>query len=192
MYLSRFIMDVVDLSIDDCWVKYLNGDRLDCRKRNLRVLNRTAGKRTWSEVNDWRSYGFDRGDYERLLEAQGGVCAICKEAPEPSTMLGLGPRTPVRKRKLAVDHCHDTGIVRGLVCYFCNNGLGSFRDDPDMLEDAADYIRKFNHEYWEREICSGMDSESYVSPPPLLVSEVRSELRRREASDDAGGWESDI
>lgn len=76
------------------------------------------------------TYGLRPGDYERMLEEQEGVCAICRN-PEPAG-----------KWRLAVDHCHMTGVVRGLLCQMCNQGLGRFSDDPARLERAAAYLRK--------------------------------------------------
>jgi hypothetical protein len=64
-------------------------------------------------------------DYDALLQRQGGVCAICKTPP---------------KRLLSVDHDHDTGAVRGLLCSTCNSGLGHFKDDPLRMRSAAEYI----------------------------------------------------
>jgi hypothetical protein len=52
-------------------------------------------------------------------------------------MLRLG-----RKLRLNVDHCHVTGKVRGILCNSCNNGLGRFRDNPDLLLKAADYLQQ--------------------------------------------------
>lgn len=54
-------------------------------------------------------------------------CAICFEAPR------LGER-------LAVDHCHETGVVRGLLCRRCNTGIGLLRDDPMVLNAAVAYL----------------------------------------------------
>ena len=56
-----------------------------------------------------------------MLEAQGGHCAIC-------------PARPDRLASMHVDHCHETGRIRGIVCLNCNQGLGKFRDDPGLLE----------------------------------------------------------
>ncbi len=78
-------------------------------------------------------YGLTRADYDAMLLAQGGVCAICK-CPEISTYRG-------KIRDLAVDHSHKTGTIRKLLCTRCNQGLGGFRDDPLLLEAAAAYLR---------------------------------------------------
>lgn len=69
-------------------------------------------------------------EYDRMLERQGGVCAIC----------GNGASDAIRKN-LAVDHCHGTGRVRGLLCGNCNTGLGSFKDDPVLLRRAIKYLK---------------------------------------------------
>lgn len=66
-------------------------------------------------------------EFDRLYEEQKGKCAIC------STPMG---------KKANVDHCHSTGVVRGLLCRGCNFGLGFFRDDPDRLVRAAQYVEE--------------------------------------------------
>lgn len=73
-----------------------------------------------------RKFGIGAADYDRMLEAQGGRCAICQLQP--------------RRRYLAVDHNHSTGAVRGLLCDPCNHGLGNFLDDPDLLRRALAYL----------------------------------------------------
>jgi hypothetical protein len=77
-------------------------------------------------------YGIKRADYDRLLAEQNGVCAICGGGP-----VGNGKRYG----RLSVDHDHDSGIVRGLLCGTCNSGLGMFKDDAYICEAAADYLR---------------------------------------------------
>lgn len=79
-------------------------------------------------------YGISRSDYERMRDEQGGVCAICS-GPETSR----DPRWS-KLRELAVDHCHLTGRVRGLLCFACNSGIGKFSDSPDTLRAAAIYL----------------------------------------------------
>lgn len=65
--------------------------------------------------------------YTGLLERQEGRCAICHEA--------------VGELALAADHDHESGAIRGLLCSRCNNGLGSFRDDPALLQTAIAYLK---------------------------------------------------
>lgn len=65
-----------------------------------------------------------------MLEAQGGVCAICK-----------GPETKPNAKYLAVDHDHATGAVRGLLCNNCNRAIGLLGDDAERLIAGADYLR---------------------------------------------------
>ena len=75
-------------------------------------------------------YGLTSEAYERLLQAQGGTCAICH-------------RRPKLKRQLDVDHCHATKITRGLLCDACNRALGYFKDDERLLTTAIAYLRRF-------------------------------------------------
>jgi hypothetical protein len=74
-----------------------------------------------------RTYGISVGEYDEMLAAQQGVCAICG-------------RTPRDDISLHVDHCHVTGRLRGLLCFRCNNGLGDFGHDPALLEAALGYL----------------------------------------------------
>ncbi len=74
-----------------------------------------------------RKYGITPDDYERRLQGQGGGCAIC----------GAPPRAG---QSLHVDHDHQTGRVRGLLCFNCNAGIGKFIDDPELLHRAGDYV----------------------------------------------------
>lgn len=77
-------------------------------------------------------YGLTREDWNRMLDEQGGVCAIC------STDDWGG-----RSDKPCVDHDHKTGQVRGLLCHACNRGLGSFADDVTLLDKASTYLQKW-------------------------------------------------
>lgn len=76
--------------------------------------------------NRKKRYGLSAEDYDRMVDAQGGCCAICK-----------APTTP-----LQVDHNHITGKVRRLLCRRCNLGLGYFQDDPIRLAEAIVYINE--------------------------------------------------
>ena len=70
-----------------------------------------------------RRYGISAAEADLMLEAQDGLCAICKAAPA-----------------VHVDHDHATGQVRALLCFNCNGGLGQFKDDPAVLRAAAEYV----------------------------------------------------
>jgi hypothetical protein len=75
-----------------------------------------------------RLYGISADEYTSLLVEQGGVCAICGGEPN-----GRGDH-------LAVDHDPATRQVRGLLRNACNNGIGRFRHDPNLLRQAAAYL----------------------------------------------------
>jgi len=67
-----------------------------------------------------------------MLEEQNYRCAICNNEDE------------VEGRRLAIDHCHTTGVVRGLLCGKCNRGIGLFYDSQELLERAINYLNKDN------------------------------------------------
>lgn len=75
-----------------------------------------------------KTYGITLEEYNAMLESQGGVCAIC------------GGTEPAEGRMMAVDHCHATGKVRGILCSCCNRALGLFRDNTDYLKSAINYL----------------------------------------------------
>lgn len=82
-----------------------------------------------------QDYGLTPEEYDELLAAQGGVCAICRQ-PETTT----DPRSQRPYVRLPVDHCHETGRVRGLLCHRCNRAIGLLRDDVDLLRAAIAYL----------------------------------------------------
>lgn len=94
---------------------------------HLRELRRSESRKTHG-AHIQRTYGITSEEYDALYEAQGGVCAICQRAK------GTG------RRRLAVDHCHKTGEVRGLLCKTDNVYLGRLRDDPEAFRRAAAYL----------------------------------------------------
>ncbi len=77
-----------------------------------------------------RRYKITIDDYANILAKQNGVCAICRKEETG------------HKRRLSVDHCHSTSKVRGLLCNSCNNGLGRFNDDINLLAKAIGYLSK--------------------------------------------------
>lgn len=77
-------------------------------------------------------YGITEDDYDSLLEKQDHSCAIC------------GTDKPTGKwKRFAVDHCHHTGDIRGLLCNECNRGIGLLKDNPELLDKAALYLRNY-------------------------------------------------
>lgn len=100
----------------------------------MRQYNRsTERRRVLRRTLFLKKYGLTIEQYDALVVAQNGVCAIC------------GGTTAIDKwnsglKNLQVDHCHDTGTVRGLLCFHCNTGLGHFRDNSDLLRKAIDYL----------------------------------------------------
>lgn len=101
-------------------------------------------------------YGITKDEFDAMLLEQGGVCAICKD-PEKQ----IDSRSGV-VRQLAVDHDHSTGKVRGLLCGDCNKGLGMFKDRPELLQAAIDYILE-NAVTQRREL---IETKRFRSPDP--------------------------
>ena len=77
-------------------------------------------------------YGVSPDQYNSMLEAQGGVCAICRRAETQEYNGSV--------KRLCVDHDHDTGVVRSLLCAGCNVMIGHAGDDPGILVAAAAYL----------------------------------------------------
>ena len=82
-----------------------------------------------------RKYGITLEQYDKLFAAQGGVCALCKRA-ETTKRRKKGEG----RERLAVDHCHDTGRVRGLLCFKCNTAIGSLGDTEEDAKRVVEYL----------------------------------------------------
>ncbi len=80
-------------------------------------------------------YGLTIEEYDSMFKSQNGVCAICGK-PESMTVNG-------KVRRISIDHCHKTGKVRGLLCVECNSAIGKFDDDPNLIQKAIDYLKKY-------------------------------------------------
>jgi hypothetical protein len=81
------------------------------------------------------NYGITLDQYDAMVVSQGGVCAICNN---PETMLDYQTKAV---KSLAIDHCHSTNRVRGLLCQACNVAIGRFKDDVSVMEKAIQYIK---------------------------------------------------
>jgi Autographiviridae endonuclease VII len=95
--------------------------------------DRSAYERAWRFKT---KFGITTADYDQMFAAQSGLCAICDKPP---TKVSRGNR---KATDLAVDHDHDTGAVRGLLCASCNTVLGLLGDDTDRLQAAIGYLEK--------------------------------------------------
>ena len=80
-----------------------------------------------------RYYGIDLAKYQEMLLEQNGVCGICKK-PETSVVNG-------KIKPLAVDHCHNSEKIRGLLCARCNQAIGLLNEDVNVLTSAIEYLR---------------------------------------------------
>lgn len=80
-----------------------------------------------------RTYGISLDEYEVLLSSQGEGCAIC------------GVDSCLDGMSFTVDHNHETGEVRGILCRHCNTGLGMFKDSPNIIKNAYQYLIEKGH-----------------------------------------------
>jgi hypothetical protein len=78
-----------------------------------------------------RNYGIGLKEYEQLFKEQNGRCKICDISQE------------LLNKPLCVDHCHSTGIIRGLLCSKCNTAIGFLQDNSLIIDKASAYVRKY-------------------------------------------------
>ncbi|MGZ6826061.1 MAG: endonuclease VII domain-containing protein [Mycobacteriales bacterium] len=116
-------------------------------------------KRLYGTSRDYhlrRRYGLQDGEWDEIMLDQGDVCAICRESPA-----------------VHVDHDHDTGEVRGILCFNCNGGLGQFRDRVDIMRNAIDYLERTRTTLWPRTwVCT--DDFLPTSPPRAAAASATS------------------
>jgi hypothetical protein len=105
---------------------YCRPCRNEYRRQYYRANHESAKRRVRTDA--WKRQGINItwDEYETLLADQQGVCAICHQPPG--------------QKALHVDHDHNTGQVRALLCTGCNTAIGSAQEDPDLLRSMADYI----------------------------------------------------
>jgi len=93
---------------------YANKSRYNDQSRRQRLRDR---------------FGLTIEEYNTLLDSQNGLCKICGEK-----------KLAKNQTRMGVDHCHDTGTIRGILCNNCNTALGYFNDSVDLLSNAIKYI----------------------------------------------------
>ena len=107
-----------------------------CRRLNKTKDNFDARRRYARSWTLKKKYGIDSEDFETIWIAFYGKCGICnKKLQRPEQRQGQGLDT------VAVDHDHLTGNIRGLLCSACNKGIGFLKDDPILLEKAAEWCK---------------------------------------------------
>jgi hypothetical protein len=99
----------------------------ECKKRRSWRKNNSDKVRNSNYKN---AYGINLENYNKMFADQAGCCAICKKHQNEFT------------KKLSVDHDHQTGNVRALLCNPCNTSLGNMNDDIELLKSAIDYLEK--------------------------------------------------
>ena len=107
------------------------------RYNETRALSRQANSHRFAvqrEESLASRYGITSADYDALLIQQNSCCGICGRHADAV------PRRKQDVRGLHVDHDHDTGLVRGLLCLNCNGGLGQLQDSPSILRAALRYL----------------------------------------------------
>jgi Zn finger protein HypA/HybF involved in hydrogenase expression len=103
----------------------------ECRADRHRKLNRTNKflRRVRSQ------YGITPVQYFMMHDMQGGVCKICG---------GQATGRGFENNRLSIDHNHETGEVRGLLCTLCNAGIGHFKEDVALMKKAINYLEETN------------------------------------------------
>ena len=130
----------------ETWVKWAaaNSERLEAReiiryaadpegqKAKVRAYQakNPAKVKLWTERGNLKKYGLTPEDKQALFEKQAGKCSICF-CPLVTGRTGMH-----------IDHDHETGVVRGLLCHLCNVMLGAFAEDPARLVFAVAYLRR--------------------------------------------------
>lgn len=134
---------------------YKDSGNIDGRKHHCRTCLKIKNKKNYSDNKEvlkartatWKKknpdknrnsilkskYGISLPDYQKLLNSQGGCCAICNATKQD-----------IKKSKhFYVDHNHTTGKVRGLLCYHCNIALGMLRDNITTALNLVEYLKKY-------------------------------------------------
>ena len=100
-----------------------------CRLRKLRESHvpkrSTLDSKLYYRLHKIKSYGISVEEYVLMMDDQRGCCKICQDSME---------------ERICIDHCHDTGDVRGLLCHKCNTALGLLRDDVTIMSRAISYL----------------------------------------------------
>ena len=129
-----------DPVLEERRLRKLEQHRRYYEKNREHILEKNAEWKAKARENGWSrsdnnhylgyKYGITLDEYEEMLAGQNGVCASCG--------------TPPSGRKLSVDHDHETGVIRGLLCQPCNTALGLLKESPDRIASLLAYA--FSHQ----------------------------------------------
>ena len=111
------------------YARHIDGRKNVCKSCRS-IENKTVLKDRLKNKNLLINYGITLEEYKDMLVYQDYCCKIC------------GIHEKHCDRGLYVDHCHETTEIRGLLCHNCNTGLGHFKDSPEFLQNAIDYLKK--------------------------------------------------
>jgi hypothetical protein len=104
------------------------------KEGQLRASCKECTKLGTSAYQRQKKFGLSPSDFSEMVMKQNGACAIC----------GCTDTGSKRTASLNIDHCHETGEVRGLLCHSCNLVLGHAKDNTEVLQRAIDYINSHN------------------------------------------------
>jgi len=108
------------------------------RRQRIRAKRwRLRNPKSSVRLHRLKAFGLTPDQYQAMVDAQGGVCAICG-CPEVTMRAGL-------LKTLAVDHCHRSGKIRSLLCERCNTVLGKCNDDVELVEKILAYLKQHEH-----------------------------------------------
>jgi hypothetical protein len=105
-----------------------NPDKVSATRRKHYAANKDKLNAATVKYARKRKYGVSQEQFNELLAAQNSACALCFTTE------------PKGRGSFHVDHCHATGVVRGLLCHSCTTALGLFRDDTALLMRATEYL----------------------------------------------------
>ncbi len=109
-----------------------NGDAYcsECKLTRQKIYREKYPDRTkgyYKTSNRRKNYGIEPEEYKKLLDDSKNLCMICKSNSN--------------KKSLHIDHCHKTGIVRGLLCHNCNTAIGLFKENIENMFKAIEYLK---------------------------------------------------
>lgn len=135
-YYSHYANDLMDSYCVECRKKKQKNDRTRVKNSVRDRVVRKFGHRTWILSSKYR---LTRDVYDSIVKTQEGRCAICSVVFDLSDEPGTKEE---KARRPHVDHDHQTGMIRGLLCTRCNVGIGMLGDDPDRMLVAVKYVNK--------------------------------------------------